>query len=105
MSVAAEMRNLLAVGDKVSAYDGLSHLGTRCEFERSARVLETHSPHFVGRASPALLCRLKPGLRRVGRRGGRVVEGTPLLRAQTVLNRLEGSNPFLSASPADSLGS
>ena len=30
-------------------------------------------------------------------RGGRVVEGTPLLRAQTVKNCLEGSNPFLSA--------
>ena len=31
------------------------------------------------------------------RRGGRVVEGTPLLRAQMVKNRLEGSNPFFSA--------
>ena len=26
-----------------------------------------------------------------------MVEGTPLLRAQMVLSRLEGSNPFLSA--------
>ena len=33
------------------------------------------------------------------RRGGRVVEGTPLLRAQMVKNRLEGSNPFFSAIP------
>src|SRR6185437_975139 len=39
--------------------------------------------------------RSKPQTRH--RRGGRVVEGTPLLRAQMVLSRLEGSNPFLSA--------
>ena len=50
----------------------------------------------TGERKPALRFVPKPCTGRP-RRGGRVVEGTPLLREQTVKSCLEGSNPFLSA--------